>query len=72
MQLQINPLQANLSNVSIEQLVEHIFVTRQITRFNQELLMAILLSKQVLNDGEQDHINRVFDALRRGLLKVTD
>ena len=65
-------LQVNLPIVSIEQYVEHIFATRQITRFTQELLMSALLSKKALSDSEQVYINRVFDGLRSGLIKVAE
>lgn len=65
-------LQVNLPIVSIEQYIEHIFTTRQITRFNQELLMSALLSKKALSGSEQVSINRVFDGLRSGLIKVAE
>jgi hypothetical protein len=54
--------------VSLEQLVERILTSRKITRLDQHALLA--LSK--LNSQECALINRVFDRLRLGLLKVVD
>ncbi|MBD2461197.1 hypothetical protein H6G89_09085 [Oscillatoria sp. FACHB-1407] len=64
--------QVNLPDASIEQLVEQIFATRRITRVDQERFMSALLSKKALNDAEQVQINRVFDALRSGLIRVVE
>lgn len=64
--------QVNLPETSIEQLVEHIFSTRRITRVDQERFMSTLLSKKALSTTEQVQINRVFDALRSGLIRVVD
>lgn len=68
----VTQVQADLPEVSIQQMVEHIFSTRRITRFDQERFMSALLSKKALTSKEQDQINRVFDALRSGLLRVVD
>ncbi|MDX2214941.1 MAG: hypothetical protein SFY66_16760 [Oculatellaceae cyanobacterium bins.114] len=64
--------QVNFPDTSIEQLIDHIFATRRITRVDQERFMTALLSKKALNDAEQVQINRVFDALRSGLIRVVD
>ncbi|WP_096607825.1 hypothetical protein [Calothrix sp. NIES-2100] len=60
-----NPMQ-------LETVLEHIFAIRRITRHDQHLLMSTLLSKEDLNEEERLQISRVFDALRRGLIKVVD
>ncbi len=57
---------------TIEQVVERIFTTHRITRADQQLFMNTLLSKDRLTSQEQQQIDRVFDALRRGLLRVVD
>ncbi len=54
--------------MSLEQVVNRILTSRQITHEDQHLL---LLSR-TLTPQEQALINRVFDRLRRGLLKVVD
>ena len=64
--------QRSLPKVSVEQIVERIFAFRQITRTDQRLLMSAFLSKKSYNETDHLQINRVFDALQRGLIKVTD
>lgn len=57
---------------SIEQVVENIFACRRITRADQQQFMNALLSKDFLNETEKIQINRVFDGLRTGVLRVAD
>jgi hypothetical protein len=64
--------QARLTKTSVETIVEHIFSVRQITRTDQQLLMSTLLTKNVLSGTDELLINRVFDALRKGLIRVVD
>ena len=66
------PASASLPTVSVQQIVERIFVFRQISRTDQRLLMSTFLSQETLSDAEHLLINRVFDALKQGLLKVVD
>jgi len=63
---------AYLPKVSVEQIVERIFTFRQISRTDQHLLMSTLLSKESLSTTDREQINRVCDALQRGLLSVVD
>ncbi|HIK53758.1 MAG TPA: hypothetical protein IGS37_01035 [Synechococcales cyanobacterium M55_K2018_004] len=65
-------LHVALSETSVEQLVEHILTSRRISRADQERFMKALLSKNTLTEREQAQVNRVFDALRSGLLRVVD
>lgn len=64
--------QVNLPDFPIDQVIERIFATRKITRADQERLMSALLSKTFLNKGDQEQINRVFDGLRNGRIRVVD
>jgi hypothetical protein len=57
---------------NIEKIVERIFITHRITRADQRIFMATLLSKDSLTPKEQMLIDRVFEALRQGLLRVVD
>ncbi|MEW5857839.1 MAG: hypothetical protein AB1861_10735 [Cyanobacteriota bacterium] len=66
------PASASLPTVSVQQIVERIFVFRQISRTDQRLLMSTFLSQESLSEAEHLLINRVFDALKQGLLKVVD
>ena len=63
---------ASLPAVSVKQIVERIFVFRQISRTDQRLLMSTFISQEVLSEAEHLLINRVFDALKQGLLRVVD
>ncbi len=62
-----NPPESN-----INQIVTRIFSTHRITRADQKIFMATLLSKDSLSAEEQSQIDRVFDGLRQGLLRVVD
>ncbi len=52
----------------LEKIVERILATRQITRMDQHSLLTL----SNLNAQEKLLINRLFDRLRLGLLKVVD
>lgn len=60
------------TQISLDTLLNHIFSIGRITRYDQQLLMSTLLSKEGFNEKEQQQISRVFDFLQRGLLKVVD
>lgn len=64
--------QATLPTPSLEQITERIFASRRITRADQERFMQALLGKQALNEAEERQVNRIFDALQSGRLKVVD
>ncbi len=54
---------------NLEQLVTKILTTRRISRMDQEWLMT-LLNKQVIDPQEHDLVNRVFQGLQQGRLRV--
>jgi hypothetical protein len=58
--------------MSLETVLERIFAIGRITRRDQQLLMSTLLSKEGLNERERQQISRIFDGIKRGLLKVVD
>jgi len=60
------------NQIPLEKLLKHIFTIGRITRYDQQLLMSTLLSKEGFNEKERQQISRVFDSLQRGLLKVVD
>ncbi|MBD1908197.1 hypothetical protein NDI37_11880 [Funiculus sociatus GB2-A5] len=64
--------QEHLTSGSIGQLVEHLLITRTITRADQRRLMSTLLSKTALNAEEQAQVNRVLDKLKNGWLRVVE
>lgn len=62
----------NLPTTCVDALVERIFASRRITKADQSQMMAALLSQRSISEKEQVQINRVFEALRSGLLRVVD
>lgn len=66
------PASASLPTISVQQIVERIFVFCQISRTDQRLLMSTFLAQETLSEAEHLLINRVFDALKQGLLRVVD
>lgn len=63
---------ASPSTVNLEQIIERIFHSRQISRADQESFMRLLLSKDALSFADQRQIDRVFEGLRQGRLRVVD
>ncbi|MBM0742550.1 hypothetical protein JOY44_13140 [Phormidium sp. CLA17] len=64
--------QARIPTTTVEQTVDKITSSGRITRLDQQQFMATLLSLDTLNSTEQALINRVFDLLRAGRLRVVD
>ncbi|WP_413175672.1 hypothetical protein [Anabaena azotica] len=69
MQFNIN-INSNPSN--LEPILERIFANRRITRQDQQIMMSSLLTEEGLSEHHLRQINKVFDALKRGLIKVVD
>ncbi len=57
---------------TIEQMVHKITSSGRITRVDQQQFMTMLLSRNTLNSTEEALINRVFELLRAGRLRVVD
>jgi hypothetical protein len=55
----------------IEQTIDRIFAARRLTRNDQQLLMA-MFSQRNLTPGDAALINRVYEALSQGRLRVVD
>jgi hypothetical protein len=65
--------QAKIStNTTVEQMVHKITTTGRISRADQQQFMATLLARNTLNSTEEALINRVFELLRAGRLRVVD
>ncbi|MFB2891560.1 hypothetical protein ACE1CI_01310 [Aerosakkonemataceae cyanobacterium BLCC-F50] len=58
--------------VSVESILERIFTVRQINRKDQNTLMAALLSKDSLSEKDQRQINKVYEAIQKGLIRIVD
>ncbi|MDG2615392.1 hypothetical protein P7L53_03970 [Thermoleptolyngbya sichuanensis XZ-Cy5] len=61
-----------LSSTLLEQIVDHIFATRCISRRDQQSFMRVALGETMLNPKDRALVDRVFEALRRGMLRVVD
>ena len=62
----------HLHRPDIEQMVNQITACGKISRADQQQFMSALLSQKSLSQTEQALINRVFELLRRGRLRVVD
>lgn len=56
---------------SIDKTIDKIFATRRITRYDQRLLMT-LFSQGDLSDSDKALINRIYEALTQGRLRVVE
>ena len=57
---------------SLESLMSNILRCRRITRETQTMLMASLLNKAQLNSQEQAQVDKIFEAITHGRLRVID
>lgn len=57
--------------MNIERIVEKILTTRRITRQDQHEMMS-MFSRGALTSSDKELINRVYEALNRGFLRVVD
>lgn len=62
----------HLPRPEIKQMVEKITASGRISRADQQQFMSALLSQSMIGSAEQELINRVFDLLRAGRLRVVD
>jgi hypothetical protein len=57
---------------SIRQLVQRIIVSGQLTRKDYLKLASSLLSENWMTEEDRHQINRIFDQIQRGRLKLLD
>lgn len=62
----------NSAQLSIEQMVHKITSSGKISRADQKQFMAALLSQKTISAAEEVMINKVFELLRAGRLRVVD
>jgi hypothetical protein len=62
---------ASLPEVTVDEVVNRIFSARRITRADQRLFM-MLLSQCWVTEAERRLIDRIYEGLRRGALRVVD
>lgn len=56
----------------VEHLANRIMCLRKITRIDQHLFMSALLSKKALSPEEQNLVEKVYQGLNKGWIKVVD
>jgi hypothetical protein len=57
---------------SLKTIVDQIFAERRISRKVQQELMSVLLSQPTLSNQDHATAQRVFEAIRKGQLRVVD
>ncbi|MDX2244364.1 MAG: hypothetical protein NW224_27130 [Leptolyngbyaceae cyanobacterium bins.302] len=62
----------NSSHSTLEQMVSKITESGKISRADQQQFMATLLSQNKISAAEQALVNRVFELLRAGRLRVVE
>lgn len=62
----------HLQRPNIEQMVNKITACGRISRADQQQFMSALLSQKSISQTEQALINRVFELVRSGRLRVVD
>lgn len=57
---------------TIEQVIHQIFVTGRISRIEQQRLMSALLSKELISMEEKTLVDKLFNAIQKGIVKILD
>jgi len=66
------PAEAIFSEFTVEQVIAQIFARGCISPLDQQLLLRTLQSEALLTQEQQGVIERIFEALQKGWLKVVD
>ncbi len=56
----------------VQQIANRIIYCRKISRIDQQLFMSALLSKKALSPEEKNLVERVYEGLSKGWIKVVD
>ena len=65
-------LQSPIQQSSLDEIITEIFRHRRINKKTQQILMSALLGKSKLNAHDEAQVQKVFEALHRGSLRVVD
>lgn len=60
------------TTLNVTQFVEKVIVSRQITYRQYHQLSAAILADGKVDEEERRQINRLFDAIQRGYVKILD
>lgn len=64
--------EAHLPLSEAQPVIDRIIAAGKISRSDQQRFMSAMLSQNTLGKSEQAQINRIFDLLRAGRLRVVD
>jgi len=62
----------NFPTNGLQEIARQILASRKLTRAHQSFFMTAALSAGQLNEDEQAALDRLFDGLQRGLIRVVD
>ena len=60
------------SEETVRKLVDRIIFTRKLSRQDHSLLTTTILTDGEMSDGDRRQINRIFDHIQSGQLKLVD
>jgi hypothetical protein len=60
------------SEAKVKKLVDRIIFTRKLSRQDHSLLIATVLADGDISEGDRRQINRIFDYIQSGQLKLID
>lgn len=66
------PSQVCFPKFPVQHVANRIINLRKITRIDQHLFMSAVLSKKSLSPEEQNLVERVYDGLNRGWIRVVE
>lgn len=72
MNTQVNLPSPTLPSMNLQDVVAHVFASRTITRADQHCFMSMAYATSQISREEKVLVDRVFDALRQGRLRVVD
>lgn len=73
--MDVEPANPNVTNASMTQvahLVNNFIKARRITHGQYQDLYALIMADGNVDEQERRHINRLFDAIQRGSVKILD
>lgn len=59
-------------SIGFQEIAQQVLTSRKLTRAHQSFFMTAALSSGQLNADEQAAVDRLFDAVQRGLVRVVD
>ncbi len=62
----------NKSELAVEAIVNRIIASGEMSRQDHELLTSTVLNNGEINEGERRQINRIFDRIQTGRLKLVN